>query len=521
MAHDDAFPDLVYTRQHGVGLHDEHSFEDTLRELMRSSPYLGISVLIHAGVLAIFAFMSSGAVQLENELRIEATPEVIEEPLPPPPPPEEKIEEIEEIIEEPVVSEDVIEEVTEIIDFVSADANFDSSNLNDVIGVGGGGGGNFGKVGRRGSKGTAAGKPQLEAVDLGLKWLKFHQMPDGFWSGAAFDEMCGGLGDDTICDGTGSPLYDVGLTGMALLAYLGAGESPKKGKYKDTVKKGLKFLSDVQQSNGNFGNEQTLNYTYDHIIATLAMCEAYALTELGYLKKPANKALKYMYSIRNSGGAWRYAPEHPEMLLNPDDTSVTGWAIMAMTLAKEYDLEFDEQALEDAYAFMDAMTDPVTGRTGYTEAGNSPPREAEKEADWPPQQTESLTAVGILCRIFVDPDLKRPGNLDMCKRGVQLIERLPPLFDPDQPGRVDYYYWYYASYALFQYQEVDAKPWKNWEKTLVSAIANQQHKEGERTGSWDPQDDPWGHEGGRIYTTAINILTMEVYYRYDTVMGSH
>ena len=37
-------------------------------------------------------------------------------------------------------------------------------------------------------------------------------------------------------------------------------------------------------------------------------------------------------------------------------------------------------------------------------------------------------------------------------------------------------------------------------------------------GSWDPVDR-WGFEGGRVYATAINALTLEVYYRYDNVFG--
>ena len=124
---------------------------------------------------------------------------------------------------------------------------------------------------------------------------------------------------------------------------LGAGHSPTSGtKYSEVVNDGLKYLRDVQQvHNGNFGIETNPQYTYDHLIATVAMCEAYALTEKRHLKRPAEKALKYMYSIRNPGGAWRYSPDHPDMIVAPNDTSVTGWAIMAMTTAKEAGLEFD------------------------------------------------------------------------------------------------------------------------------------------------------------------------------------
>ena len=97
---------------------------------------------------------------------------------------------------------------------------------------------------------------------------------------AAFDEECGKQGDDVICWGLGSPLHDVGITALSLLAFLGAGETNKSGKYRDTVKKALRWLTDVQDpTTGNFGNDQIGQHTYDHIIATLAMTEAYALTK--------------------------------------------------------------------------------------------------------------------------------------------------------------------------------------------------------------------------------------------------
>ncbi len=35
-------------------------------------------------------------------------------------------------------------------------------------------------------------------------------------------------------------------------------------------------------------------------------------------------------------------------------------------------------------------------------------------------------------------------------------------------------------------------------------------------GSWDPIG-PWGGDGGRVYSTAIMALCLEVFYRYDRV----
>jgi len=517
---DHSFPELVQQRSHSPGMEEPKCFEHTLRELLKSSPDVVISVVVHFVMILLFA-TADAAEDVDPDRLIKASAEEVEEPIPPPPPPPEpEIEKVEEVIEEPTISEDeAVEELLEFEDVSDSQGEFDSTGLNDVIGVGGGGGSGFGKLGGRRGGGKRGGEAINRAVEDGLMWLANHQTPEGFWSCAAFDTECGKQGDDVICDGTGQPAFDVGVTGLSLLAFLGAGYTHKEGKHKKTVKAGLRYLVDVQQRDGNFGLETNSQYTYDHMIATLAMVEAYALTKDYMFKKSAEKSLSYMYKIRNPGAAWRYAPFHPEMVTHPNDMSVTGWAILVMTLAKEYDMELDETALEDSLLFLEEMTDPISGRTGYYDMGGPPPREFGKDDVWPSEDTESMTAVGVLCRIFADPNLERPGNQEMVDKGVELISRLPPVWDDQDPGgRKDFYFWYYGTYALYQY---GGKPWKDWERTLVPNIADHQYKEGEQKGSWDPQVDPWGNAGGRVYSTALLVLCMEVFSRYDTVMGAH
>jgi hypothetical protein len=189
-----------------------------------------------------------------------------------------------------------------------------------------------------------------------------------------------------------------------------------------------------------------------------------------------------------------------------------------MTLAKEYDMPYDETALEDAMAFLEEMTDD-RGVTGYFKPGEGPARVPGPMMEtWPPDESESMTAVGVLCRIFADPSLARPGNKAMVEKGAKLIAELPPIWDDNQPGRRDFYFWYYGTYALYQF---GGPTWTKWEKHIVSAVADPQEKDGELKGSWDPSVDPWGSFGGRVYSTAILALTMEVFYRSDTEMGAH
>jgi hypothetical protein len=91
---------------------------------------------------------------------------------------------------------------------------------------------------------------------------------------------------------------------------------------------------------------------------------------------------------------------------------------------------------------------------------------------------------------------------------------LAPDWNPDS-GSIDMYYWYWGSLALFQ---VGGTHWRKWNDAMVGTVVKHQHAagSGSRTGSWDPID-PWGPDGGRVYSTALMTMCLEVYYRYDRV----
>ena len=52
--------------------------------------------------------------------------------------------------------------------------------------------------------------------------------------------------------------------------------------------------------------------------------------------------------------------------------------------------------------------------------------------------------------------------------------------------------------------------WKAWNKALKPAVVDSQRRDGDFMGSWDPAG-PWGFEGGRVYSTALMALCLEVY----------
>jgi hypothetical protein len=130
-----------------------------------------------------------------------------------------------------------------------------------------------------------------------------------------------------------------------------------------------------------------------------------------------------------------------------------------------------------------------------------------------------MTAVGMLCRIFID---KKQSDPVLPKSAKILTDDLPRYDPKASRPTVDYYYWYYASLALFQYDGPDGQHWKKWNSAMLAALCPTQHtqSDGCQEGSWETvATDRWGYAGGRVYATAINVLTLEVYYRYKSVFG--
>jgi len=78
------------------------------------------------------------------------------------------------------------------------------------------------------------------------------------------------------------------------------------------------------------------------------------------------------------------------------------------------------------------------------------------------------------------------------------------------PHQHDMYFNYYASQAL---HHLGGPGWKRWNPRMREYLVKSQATTGHETGSWY-FEEVWSKRGGRIYTTTLAILTLEVYYRY-------
>jgi len=399
----------------------------------------------------------------------------------------------------------------------------------DVMGPGGGGGYSQRK-GRKGPGGmidATTGNPgpttqtaQTEsAVLAALRWLARHQNADGSWSAQGFAKNC----TSGTCSGGGESDYDAGVTGLSLLAFLGAGYTSmsrddehmidpafpeRQLHFGEAVKKGLQWLILQQDPEGAVGG-RGMKHLYNHAIAALALSEGYGMTGLEVLRGPAQKSIDFLVAAQNPGKGWRYSAR-----CGDNDTSITGWAVMALKSAELSNLAFPSSAFAGALGWLKEATEKNGYyRVGYTMAGTCKvfvPGKNEQFADH-----ASMSAVGVLSRIFIQKSQKEPA--------LTAVNFLAGDLPAWKTGQVDFYYWYYASLALFQYDGPKGPFWSKWNEPMKSAIVPHQKlaKHGCENGSWDPSEDRWGFEGGRVYAAAINCLTLEVYYRYAHVFGTH
>ncbi len=410
----------------------EEDFSQVMSDQLRHAPWLAISILAHliGGFILYFALdnprnlRGEKSIQMENEEKEdeieeeeEEEEEVEEEVVP-----EEEVQET-EISETEEVSENVIDEA----DTDTVESAFDSNQWNTAVGLGGGAGGKWG--GRRGGRKRLRGKKRgaARAIDLGLKWLKDHQDETGKWDCDGFMKHDK---NGPICDGAGNPVHDVGITALALLAFLGDGNTMDSGPYKDVVKNAVKWLRKQQGANGLFGTAASHDFVYDHAIAAYAMCEAYGLSNYKTLRKNAQKGINYLESHRNPYACWRYQPRD-----NDNDSSVTFWCVFAYIAARDFKLDVNPNALKIADSYYDQLINPKTGHCGYTKRGETSSRHPGDHATrYPIAKTETLTAASMMARLLLGHSRQEP----MMQKAADLVAKKPPVWSKD--GDIDHLY---------------------------------------------------------------------------------
>lgn len=320
------------------------------------------------------------------------------------------------------------------------------------------------------------------AVDAALAWLAAAQEPDGRWDPVRWG---GGIerkvaGHDR--EGAGVDA-DTGITGLAVLAFLGNGQTHLEGTYRHHVQRGLEYLLRSQDADGSLaGPARLYAKMYCHGMASLALSEALAMTGDVRIQPYVERAVDFSVRAQHpTSGGWRYQPG------DPGDMSQFGWQVMALKSAALTGVSIPQATREGMLHFLQRCEHgPHGGLAGYR-PGTPPSR--------------PMTAEALVCRYFLD---LAPDDTLVTEAADYLLG------DPPQAGTANLYYWYYGTLALFQ---VQGEAWTTWNAAIQQQLLRLQRSNGPLAGSWDP-DTVWGCYGGRVYSTALAALCLEVYYRY-------
>lgn len=330
------------------------------------------------------------------------------------------------------------------------------------------------------------------AVANALKWLAIHQLPNGAWT---FNHVivCRGVGG---CNGVCKPNYARtfnGATALGVLPFLGAGQTHMQGVHKNNVRAALMFLI----SNGKQSQKEgvlCLDFTesggamYSHGLASIVLCEAYAMTQDPMLLAPAQQSLNFISWAQDRGGGWRYSPR------TPGDTSVTGWQVMALKSGHLGHLVVPPRTIAGVNLFLDSVAASDGSDYHYVVK----PENASTVGG-----PLSCTPIGLLCRMYLGVDKTHPaiqaGVEKLAKKGID---------------KKDIYYNYYAAQVL---RHNGGPQWEAYNNELRDWLVESQVQEGHPQGSWhwpDSKSHRGPLEGGRLCSTSLATMILEVYYRH-------
>ncbi len=221
---------------------------------------------------------------------------------------------------------------------------------------------------------------------------------------------------------------------------------------------------------------------YCHGMASLALSESLAMTGDVRIQPFVERAVQYTVAAQHpTSGGWRYQPG------DQGDMSQFGWQVMALKSAEMAGLEIPSHTREGMVHFLSRCSQGQHGGL----------------ASYKPQSqvSRSMTAESLACRYFLGLEPSRA----LVDEGADFVMGELP-----QAGTPNLYYWYYGTLAMFQ---VQGPRWSQWNAAMQRHVLRAQRTDSHLAGSWDP-DTVWGSYGGRVYSTAMATLCLEVYYRY-------
>jgi hypothetical protein len=306
---------------------------------------------------------------------------------------------------------------------------------------------------------------QQQAVEKGLTYLASRQSRNG-----SYGSTYGGSGGHA------------GITALAGIAFMAAGNLPGRGKYGENVQKCLDYVLANTQESGLIASDNSHGAMYGHGFATLFLGEVYGMTGDEEIKEKLKKAVGLIQKAQNPEGGWRYTPAPVDA-----DLSVTICQIMALRAARDAGIKVEKAVVDNAIKYVRRCQNP-DGGFSYMAGQGSGSGYARTAAG-----VSSLYYAGV----FEGTELKR--GLDYLKQFIG--NRGMVMADGGMEGM--YFYGnYYAAQATFL---AGGEYWDNFYPGIRKQLIERQNK---TTGAWTQS------EAGEDYGTAMALIILQMPNRY-------
>ena len=311
------------------------------------------------------------------------------------------------------------------------------------------------------------GAPELtleasQAIDKGLKYLLSTQNKDGSWDS----------------DGKGG--HAVGITTLALMAFMSKAHFPGFGPQGDELNRSMKWL--LKEANkrpdGYLGTVM-----YEHGLATLALSEMWGMCrdsdDDDAIQKALEKAVEVIVRSQNPGGGWRYQPQAD----GGEDTSCTQTVFHALASARQAGIVVPNETISKLVDYLKTARNGETGGFAYAPQGQA-------------KVTVACTAGGAYIA-----QLAGQRDTEMVNTALRYLKSQSPGIIT---GNVHYYYYahYYAIQAMVQAGDDE---YAEWYPQIRDALIRKQNSQG-----------AWGKvtKQGISYETPMAIIILATPHRY-------
>lgn len=325
------------------------------------------------------------------------------------------------------------------------------------------------------------------AVGRALEWLARHQFSKGYWS---FDHQGPNQRNPSANPGTLEKAPHA-ATALALLPFLAAGHSARRGEYRRNVVDGVNFLRARMIPVGSDMAtlyERQASPLPSHALATCALAEVAAVTSNAPNLRAAQSAVNFVVHTQNPDGGWPYRPQPADKKPESSDFFTTTWNLTALQTAQWAGLRVADGPLSRAEEFLQAHRS--ADGAGFTAS----PRGSRPDS--------TATPAGMLAKMHLGWRADRP---ELIRFAADASER-----GPATNGH------FYQNLCTAQVlRDFGGRPWLSFSTAMRNHLLDTQADAGPEQGSWYIGGQGWGsREGGRLFSTAMAALLLETYYRH-------